>query len=247
MDQYNFSFSDSWSVGNDVANDVPCGESNSYVGRDYTAEFTTDQIFETRAIMLDWVWRVGKENGFVIVISKSASIKGNKMPKCILICERGGLYKPPPEGHSMQRITRTKKCDCPFKLRGVAQPPDGVMWGLKIVRGFHNHEPTESFKDMSTRQVIIDATYKSNEYRIPLLKVVGITSTMKTYSLIFAYLSNETKEQLIWALDTLKRWMVEKGAVLPSVVVSYRDLALLGAIGICFPFAQHILCIWHIN
>ncbi|KAI8564436.1 hypothetical protein RHMOL_Rhmol03G0181300 [Rhododendron molle] len=50
----------------------------------------------------------------------------------------------------------------------------------------------------------------SNEYQIPLMEVVGITSTMKTYSLMFAYLNNDTKERLIWALDTLKRWMVEK-------------------------------------
>ncbi|XP_058198188.1 uncharacterized protein LOC131313728 [Rhododendron vialii] len=70
---------------------------------------------------------------------------------------------------------------------------------------------------------------------------------MKTYSLMFAYLNNETKERLIWALDTLKRWMVGKGAALPSVVVSDRDLALLGAIEICFSLAHHILCIWHIN
>ncbi|XP_058218516.1 PKS-NRPS hybrid synthetase cheA-like [Rhododendron vialii] len=250
----------------------------------------------------------------------------------------------------MQRITGTKKCDCPFKLRGVPQPPNGVMWSLKVVKGFHNHEPAEGFegheypsrltpiqqqlvRDMSSstapreilnllRQqdssistgirsiynvkaqykkeqlgdlspigyilnelnekhyiynyltnehtneitdilwihptslelsvnfpsvLIIDATYKSNEYRIPLLEVVGITSTMKTYSLMFAYLNNETKERLIWALDTLKRWMVGKGAALPSVIVSDRDLALLGAIEICFPLAQHILCIWHIN
>ncbi|XP_058217285.1 protein FAR1-RELATED SEQUENCE 4-like [Rhododendron vialii] len=95
--------------------------------------------------------------------------------------------------------------------------------------------------------LIIDATYKSNEYRIPLLEVVGITSTIKTYSLMFAYLNNETKERLIWALDTLKRWMVGKGAALPSVVVSDRYLALLSAIEICFPLAHHILCIWHIN
>ncbi|KAI8560152.1 hypothetical protein RHMOL_Rhmol04G0233700 [Rhododendron molle] len=305
-------------IGNDVANDVPCEERSSYVGRDYTAEFTTNQ--------------------------------GNKMPKCMLICEKGGLYKPPREGHLMQRNTGTKKCDCPFKLRGVPQPPDGVMWSLEVVKGFHNHEPAESFeghefpsrltpiqqqvvRDMSSstapreilnvlRQqdssittgirsiynmkarykkeqlgglshigyilnelnkkqyiydyltnehtneitdilwvhprslelsvnfpsvLIIDATYKSNEYRIPLLEVVGITSTMKTYSLMFAYLNNETKERLIWALDTLKRWMVGQGAALPSVIVSDRDLALLGAIEICFPFAQHILCIWHIN
>ncbi|XP_057461074.1 uncharacterized protein LOC130751474 [Actinidia eriantha] len=70
---------------------------------------------------------------------------------------------------------------------------------------------------------------------------------MRTYSLMFAYLSNERAEQLTWALGTLKKWMVEKGASLPSVFVSDRDLALINAIKTCFPMAHHILCIWHIN
>ncbi|GFS31269.1 hypothetical protein Acr_23g0011790 [Actinidia rufa] len=70
---------------------------------------------------------------------------------------------------------------------------------------------------------------------------------MRTYSLMFAYLSNERTEQLTWALRTLKKWMVEKGASLPSVFVSDRDLALINAIETCFPMARHILCIWHIN
>ena len=51
----------------------------------------------------------------------------------------------------------------------------------------------------------IDATYKTNEYQIPLLEVVGITSTMRTYSLMFSYLNNETTEQLTWALSILKK------------------------------------------
>ncbi|GFY92614.1 hypothetical protein Acr_08g0010100 [Actinidia rufa] len=70
---------------------------------------------------------------------------------------------------------------------------------------------------------------------------------MRTYSLMFAYLSNERAEQLTWALRTLKKWMVEKGASLPSVFVSDRDLALINTIETCFPMARHILCIWHIN
>ena len=95
--------------------------------------------------------------------------------------------------------------------------------------------------------LIINATYKTNEYRIPLLEVVGITSTMQTYSLMFAYLSNESAERFIWALSILKKWMVKNGASLPSVFVSDRDLALLNAIEACFPMSRHILCIWHIN
>ena len=95
--------------------------------------------------------------------------------------------------------------------------------------------------------LIIDATYKTNEYRIPLLEVVGIISTMWTYSLMFAYLSNERTEQLTWVLGTLKKWMVEKKVSLPLVFVSDQDLALINAIETCFPNARHILCIWHIN
>ncbi|KAL9672942.1 hypothetical protein QQ045_029195 [Rhodiola kirilowii] len=70
---------------------------------------------------------------------------------------------------------------------------------------------------------------------------------MQTYSLMFAYLSHERVENLTWALNILKRLMVEKGATLPSVFVSDRDLALINAIGTCFPLSHHILCIWHIN
>ncbi|PKA62633.1 Protein FAR1-like sequence 5 [Apostasia shenzhenica] len=95
--------------------------------------------------------------------------------------------------------------------------------------------------------LIIDAIYKTNEYRSPLLEIVGITSTMRIYSFMFAYLSNEREEQLTWALGTLKKWMLEKGASLPSIFVSDRDMALINAIETYFPMARHILCIWHIN
>ena len=104
----------------------------------------------------------------------------------------------------------------------------------------------ELFINFST-VLIIDATYKTNEYRIPLLEIVGITSTLQTYSLMFAYLANEKSDRLTWALGTLKNLMIEKGAVMPSVIVSDRDLALMKAIETCFPTARHILCIWHIN
>ena len=303
--------------------------------------------------MINWAKRVGLENGIVVVIQKSANLKGGKLPKCHLMCERGGKYRPPRylvEGQSLKTNTGTKKCECPFQLRGIPIPPDGVMWGLRVVCGFHNHQLAEYIdgheypcrlkpmekefvRDMAnstapreilsilkekdpsnttgiksiynaiftyksakrgglnpiqyvleqlikkeylhsyqtnpdTNEItdilwvhpkslelsvnfpsvlIIDATYKTNEYRIPLLEVVGITSTMRTYSLMFAYLSNERAEQLTWALNTLKNWMVEKGASLPSVFVSDRDLALINAIETCFSMARHILCIWHIN
>ena len=45
--------------------------------------------------MINWAKRVGLENGIVVVIKKSATLKGGKLPKCHLMCERGGKYQPP--------------------------------------------------------------------------------------------------------------------------------------------------------
>ncbi|KAL6557107.1 hypothetical protein OROMI_017457 [Orobanche minor] len=41
--------------------------------------------------------------------------------------------------------------------------------------------------------------------------------------------------------------MLEKGALMPSVLVTDRDLALISSIGVVFPNAHRIICIWHIN
>ena len=80
--------------------------------------------------MLDWVRRVGRQNGIMVVIKRSANLKGGKLPKYILGFERGGKYELPrylSKGQPLQRNTGTKKCDCPFELRGLPILPDGVM------------------------------------------------------------------------------------------------------------------------
>ncbi|KAL9666233.1 hypothetical protein QQ045_000559 [Rhodiola kirilowii] len=69
MDNDSFAgFSNSWSYGSDPRSE----ESISNKNRDYTSEFTTNQIFENREDMLNWTKRVGLENGIVVVIKNSA-------------------------------------------------------------------------------------------------------------------------------------------------------------------------------
>ncbi|KAL6583723.1 hypothetical protein OROMI_003012 [Orobanche minor] len=110
------------------------------------SEFTTDQMFESRDDMLDWVRMTGRKNGVVIVIDKSAKKIGNKLPKCTLICEKGGKYQLPrylKSGETLKKCTSTKKNGCPFSLRGVPNPPDGILWAITVVCGDHNHAPAQ--------------------------------------------------------------------------------------------------------
>lgn len=52
--------------------------------------------------------------------------------------------------------------------------------------------------------MIIDSTYKINKYRLPLLEIVGVTSTKLTFSIAFVYLESERSNNFIWALKRLQ-------------------------------------------
>ncbi|XP_028056148.1 PKS-NRPS hybrid synthetase CHGG_01239-like [Camellia sinensis] len=95
------------------------------------------------------------------------------------------------------------------------------------------------------RILIMDCTYKTNRYRLPLLEIVGVTSTEMTFSVAFAYLQYERVDNYTWVLATLRDAM--DGFVVPTVIVTDRELALMNAIQKIFPSARHLLCRWHIS
>ena len=86
---------------------------------------------------------------------------------------------------------------------------------------------------------MMDCTYKTNKYKMPMLNIIGISSTFSTFNVGFAFLKAETEESYCWALRALAEIAV------PEVVT--RELALLSAIRIVFPNTKNLLCQWHIN
>ncbi|KAI8563231.1 hypothetical protein RHMOL_Rhmol03G0096200 [Rhododendron molle] len=95
------------------------------------------------------------------------------------------------------------------------------------------------------RVLLMDCTYKTNRYRFPLLQIVGITSTERTFSVAFAFINREKEENYTWVLEKLKS-MIDSDA-LPGVIVTDRELALVNAITRVVPTASHLLCRWHIG
>ncbi|XP_058774421.1 protein FAR1-RELATED SEQUENCE 5-like [Vicia villosa] len=88
--------------------------------------------------------------------------------------------------------------------------------------------------------LIFDCTYKTNMYQIQLLKIVGVTPTNLTFSVAFAHLEHERKENFTWALEKLKNLFSSK--ILPlKVVVTNGELALMNAMEYVFPYATHML------
>ncbi|XP_038698755.1 uncharacterized protein LOC119996256 [Tripterygium wilfordii] len=75
--------------------------------------------------------------------------------------------------------------------------------------------------------LLMDATYKTNRFKMPLLEIVGVTSTNMTYCIAFVYLNSEKEENYMWALRCLQSTMEECTA--PRVIVTDRELALINS------------------
>ncbi|KAJ9560030.1 hypothetical protein OSB04_005190 [Centaurea solstitialis] len=92
--------------------------------------------------------------------------------------------------------------------------------------------------------VLIDATYQTNRYSLPILEIVGVTPTNKTFCIAFVLMHKEDEPSYTWALSCFKSLMDE--CILPRVIVTDRDLALMKACNVLFPDAKKLLCTLHI-
>ncbi|XP_012828637.1 PREDICTED: uncharacterized protein LOC105949879 [Erythranthe guttata] len=119
---------------------------------DCTHSFTTSEKFPTKEALLAWVREVCKIIGMVLMIAGSSDgDRGRRTPYVIVRCERGGLYvgkKVPGEDDQRpgKRSTGSKKCNCPFKLKGTKEPKDDEKgeWKLNVYSGIHNHNLFEN-------------------------------------------------------------------------------------------------------
>ncbi|XP_057452011.1 protein FAR1-RELATED SEQUENCE 6-like [Lotus japonicus] len=93
--------------------------------------------------------------------------------------------------------------------------------------------------------VLLDSTYKTNKYMIPLLEMVGMTSVGFTYTIGFGYMCNERDTEVTWALEKL-RGLLLKEEDMPKVMVTDKDTALMNAVTTTFPTTAHLLCQFHI-
>ncbi|KAH1265882.1 Protein FAR1-RELATED SEQUENCE 5 [Glycine max] len=126
-DQWAYYSAMSEEVDMDFQNEEDCGVNEAHV-------------FETREDVLKWARTVTHENDFVAVIMRSDTYTGSRgRTSFVLIgCERSGKYKGRKK-EFVRKDTGTRKCGCPFKIRGKPVH-EGEGWAVKLICGIHNHE-----------------------------------------------------------------------------------------------------------
>jgi len=78
--------------------------------------------------------------------------------------------------------------------------------------------------------LIMDCTYKTNKFHMPLLTICGVIALGTTFIVGFAFLEKETKSYYNWVLYHLVRLYDSLGLPLPRIIATNRDIALMEAI-----------------
>ncbi|KAI7935717.1 hypothetical protein MJO28_016588 [Puccinia striiformis f. sp. tritici] len=92
---------------------------------------------------------------------------------------------------------------------------------------------------------LLDATYKTNRYKLPLLHVIGQTATNKSFAIAFCFLMYENNEGYLWAVNNLRKHVWNPDQI-PPVFITDRETALRNALAEVFPASKAHLCAWHI-
>ena len=95
--------------------------------------------------------------------------------------------------------------------------------------------------------LLLDCTYKTNRFNMPLLNICAITGNNMVVQMGLAFLSGEKEEDYNWAIDQLKDIIHQNTIEEPVSLVTDRDLALMRCLDTRFPLVSHILCCWHVN
>ncbi|XP_073221241.1 uncharacterized protein [Cicer arietinum] len=218
---------------------------------DLTDVFNTGMMFDTRDDLLKWARNVGRENGVVVVIfrSENATTRPRTKTKLILGCERSGKYRPW-KNPKPTRSTWSRKCECPFRLRGTPSNV-GDGWYLHVICGVHNHELAKKLTghaflgrlSQEEKVVLGDMTKNMIKPRNILMTIKDHNVTKMTFCVGFAYLQSERVDNFTWALQMLKE-QITGGEV--EVIVTDRDLALMNVVECVFPKAVNLLCLFHV-
>ena len=115
----------------------------------------------------------------------------------------------------------------------------------RITRLFIAHPLSIKLARLFSDVFVMDCTYKTNKYNMPLLDIIGVTCFNTSFYSGFAFLDKEDEENYTWALRAFKKILVEGNG--PSVIMTDRELALINGIKSVFPNTKSLLCVWHIN
>ncbi|XP_058757277.1 uncharacterized protein LOC131630516 [Vicia villosa] len=212
-------------------------------------DFNNKQEFDDRDGMLTWIRRTATRLGFGVVIRRSDNGLEKRNAFVTIWCEKSEKYKTPLEkfkrddtvlqGHPSVYRLKAEEKTC------ISDMTLNLVQSKNTLATLKQKEPDNLFNTLSTL-LILDSTYKTNKYRLPLFELVGVTSTDKTYAVGFAFLKCEKEDNFTWELEVCRSLLKEK-VDMPKAIVTDRNTPLMNTAAKVFPFSNALFCRYHIS
>lgn len=94
--------------------------------------------------------------------------------------------------------------------------------------------------------LLMDCTYKTNKWSMPLLQIVGVDCCGSTFYAAWVFLTGESAEDYLWAMQQFKEAIGDGAASKIKSIITDSQQSLINALDVVFPETQHLLCVWHI-
>jgi hypothetical protein len=107
---------------------------------------------------------------------------------------------------------------------------------------FASHHSLSMFSSVP-EVLILDCTYKTNRFDLPLFNMVGRTNINTSFFVAFSFIKSEAEEDYRWVLEQLLSHLLSA----PGIFVTDCDQALSNALSVIFPGVPHLLRHQHIR
>ena len=115
----------------------------------------------------------------------------------------------------------------------------------QLVRIMYTTQTARQLTRRFSNPLVMDCTYKTSKERLPLLHIVGVTSTNRNFTSALIWLRDETTE---WYERGLRAFREIMGDLELEVIITDREQALAYAIKRVWDGnVAQILCYWHLS
>src|SRR5436305_15317851 len=95
--------------------------------------------------------------------------------------------------------------------------------------------------------LLVDRTFKTNQLRLILLIIVGITSTNKNFLITYSFIKSEAVILFNFLFNSFRHFVFSNNIVELKIILANQAAGLIAAIPISIPncLLQH--CSWHVS
>lgn len=104
---------------------------------------------------------------------------------------------------------------------------------------FFTPECMQKLLRLNMEVLIIDCTYKTNRYKMPLLIIIGVTALNTTFYVAFCFMKGESYSDYEWVIEALVRLYDHLNLSYPITVISDGDKALSSTLSHVFAEQNH--------